>query len=210
MATPGFGATPAFGATPGGGATPAFAAGAAAMATPMSQMTPELARERKVRREMDARNRPLSDADLDAALPGEADGYAVVPPPATYHPIRTPARKLMGAPDASMTPGMTPAYMMPAENPLGTEGYGITKALPDGLPDIREEDMEYFAPLLKVRACRPCDRSRVHDALRAGHLVPSQFEIWSLPAHELPAANAEHGAGRLMCRAACRRRRPRA
>ena len=61
----------------------------------------------QVRREMDVRNRYLSDEELDAALPGEADGYAVLPPPASYKPIRTPARKLVGAPDAAgaATPG---------------------------------------------------------------------------------------------------------
>lgn len=117
----------------------------------MSQMTPEQARERKVRREMDARNRYLSDEELDAVLPGEADGYKVLPPPSTYRPIRTPARKLQGAPDASATPGMTPGYVIPAENPLGAEGYGITKSI-EGLPDLREEDMEHFGSLLQVRA----------------------------------------------------------
>ena len=110
------------------------------------------AREKKVRREMDVRNKYLSDADLDAALPGEADGYAIVPPPATYRPIRTPARKLAGAPDAvGATPGMTPGYVIPAENQVGGEGYGITKSL-EGLPDLREEDMEHFGSLLQARS----------------------------------------------------------
>jgi splicing factor 3B subunit 1 len=112
-------------------------------------MTPEQARMHKVRREMDARNRFLTDEELDAVLPGEEDGYKIVPPPPSYRPIRTPARKLMGAPDASMTPGMTPGYVIPTENPLGAAGYGITKSL-EGLPDLREEDMEHFGSLLQV------------------------------------------------------------
>jgi hypothetical protein len=137
-------------ATPAFGVTPAYGIDATLVDTPMSQMTPEQARERKVRREMDVRNRYLTDEELDAALPGEADGYAIVPPPPAYRPIRTPARKLTGAPDASMTPG----YVIPSENPLGSEGYGITKSI-EGLPDLREEDMEHFGSLLQV-CLLPC------------------------------------------------------
>lgn len=147
------GAETPFGATPAGfGPTPAFQMGATPMDTPAgltpSQMTPEQFKDYKASREMHARNRFLSDAELDCIIPGEAEGYKVVPPPPTYAPIRTPARKLMGAPGEMQTPGMTPGYVMPAENPAGMEGYGITKQV-EGLPDIREEDMEHFGSLLQ-------------------------------------------------------------
>ena len=56
-------------------------------------------------REVEARNRPLSDEDLDAMLPSE--GYKILEPPASYVPIRTPARKLLAtpAPYGGATPG---------------------------------------------------------------------------------------------------------
>lgn len=41
---------------------------------------------------------PPADEELDAILPGEAEGYKVVPPPPGYAPIRTPARKAMATP----------------------------------------------------------------------------------------------------------------
>jgi splicing factor 3B subunit 1 len=85
-AAPGGGAA-AFGATPaiGGafGATPAFTpGGAAGLETPAVlggavPMTPEQYHAAKVEREMEARNRPLSDEELDALLPGPEDGYKV-------------------------------------------------------------------------------------------------------------------------------------
>lgn len=153
MATPAVGATP-FGATPGAGAgpTPVYNFADTPMATPAgltpSQMTPEQFKDYKASREMSVRNKYLSDAELDSIMPGEAEGYKVLPAPSGYQPIRTPARKLVGAPDEMATPGMTPGYVMPADNPQGIEGYGITKSV-EGLPDLREEDMEHFGSLLQ-------------------------------------------------------------
>ena len=153
--TPGYGVTPAFGVTPMPGQTP-WGMG---METPtpsqlpaMNKMTPEQFSAFKADREMQQRNRYLSDEELDATLPGEDEGYKIVSPPSSYKPIRTPARKLMGTP----TPGMTPGYVMPSENPVGVEAYGVTRQL-EGLPDIREEDMEHFGRLLAVRV-RVCMR----------------------------------------------------
>ena len=42
-----------------------------------SQMTPEQFKDYKASREMYARNRFLSDAELDSIIPGEAEGYKV-------------------------------------------------------------------------------------------------------------------------------------
>ena len=44
---------------------------------------------RRWEREIDERNRALSDEELDAMFP---PGYKVLPPPAGYVPIRTPSR----------------------------------------------------------------------------------------------------------------------
>eukprot|EP00887_Chlorella_sp_A99_P006158 scaffold22.g6158.t1 len=148
MAAAGAGATPAYGAaslgaTPLYGATPAggfgmetpnaamLAAQAAAMG--QVQMTPELYQQMK----------PLSDEELDAMLPGQAEGYKVLPAPPGYVPITTPARKLMATP----TPfGATPLYQIPEED--RGQAYDVPVAL-EGLPEMKPEDQQYFGKLLK-------------------------------------------------------------
>ena len=47
-------------------------------------------------REIDERNRPLTDEELDALFPSE--GYRILPPPANYAPVRTPVRRLNATP----------------------------------------------------------------------------------------------------------------
>lgn len=75
-------ATPAVGA-PGatpllGMETPSLSAlGGAGAGGPGVPMTPEAYQEMRLQREMWERNRPLSDEELDAMLPGEKDGYKV-------------------------------------------------------------------------------------------------------------------------------------
>lgn len=100
----------------------------------------------KWEREIEDRNRPLSDEELDALLPPE--GYKILDSPAGYQPIRTPARKLMATP----TPiGGTPMYSLPSEDRGQT--FDVPAAL-EGLPDMKPEDQQYFGALLKVRHCR--------------------------------------------------------
>ncbi|GFH10662.1 TOG domain-containing protein, partial [Haematococcus lacustris] len=78
------GATPSMGLTPGffSGATPAGAMGMETPATAAMHklaqqipMTPEQYQEARTQREMFERNKPLTDEELDALLPGEKDGY---------------------------------------------------------------------------------------------------------------------------------------
>lgn len=126
------------------------------LATPLSG---DLAKALSLEREMESRNRPWTDAALDAILPME--GYVVLPPPSNYIPLRTPGRKLLATP----TPmGMTPVGFQMAVPPeeLQAEGqslndireaYGIpiAAAVSDGsagaLPFIKPEDMQYFGRL---------------------------------------------------------------
>merc|ERR1719311_1420436 len=107
-------------------------------------MTPEQFHGAKWERDIAERNRPLTDEDLDALLPGE--GYRVLEPPASYQPIRTPARKLLATP----TPvGQTPLYHMPQAE--GAAGGGAAVELPtvlgDNPPDLKPEDVQYFGKL---------------------------------------------------------------
>ncbi|KAJ2445355.1 U2 snRNP component prp10, partial [Coemansia sp. RSA 2424] len=115
----GFGATPAgnigFGATP----APSMAA----------QLQPDA---------MDARNAFQTDAELDALLP--KDGYAIMEPPPTYTPIRTPARKLMATPAAAAQHG----FLIPEESRHAHAEIASVGAL----PFFKQEDMAFFGRLL--------------------------------------------------------------
>ena len=131
-------------------------------------MTGNLAKALSNEREMERRNRPWTDAALDAILPSE--GYATLPPPSSYVPMRTPGRKLLSAP----TPygGRTPAGFVMEVPPEDREGqtvqdireaYGVpvsvdprelaggeSAAASDGaLPYIKPEDMQYFGRLME-------------------------------------------------------------
>ena len=146
------GATPAYGgmaATPlaYGAATPLvggslFEAGPGSMAAAAAgvPLTPEQYNALRWEREIAERNRPLSDEELDGMLPSE--GFKVLEPPSSYVPIRTPARKLMATPG----PGATPLYGIPEEDRLQTFDL---PPVPEGLPNMKPEDYQYFAPLLK-------------------------------------------------------------
>ncbi len=148
-------ATPLLGV---GGQTPLI--GGAAQ-TPLSG---NLAKALSNEKEMERRNRPWTDAALDAILPSE--GYTILAPPASYMPIRTPGRKLLTAP----TPlgGQTPAGFqmdIPPEEREGQslqdirEAYGVPvaatandggeSAAPGALPYIKPEDMQYFGRLME-------------------------------------------------------------
>ncbi|XP_063232922.1 splicing factor 3B subunit 1 isoform X2 [Bacillus rossius redtenbacheri] len=117
---------------------------AMAMPTPtpghLAAMTPEQLQAYRWEREIDERNRPLSDDELDTMFP---PGYKVLAPPAGYIPIRTPARKLTATP--------TPIVGTPAGFFMQTEDKS-TKFMdnqPKGnLPFMKPEDAQYFDKLL--------------------------------------------------------------
>ncbi|CAH1789138.1 unnamed protein product [Owenia fusiformis] len=143
--TPG-GFTPS-GATPGGftpsGVTPSGAK-AMAMATPtpghLMSMTPEQMQAYTWQREIDERNRPLADEELEAMFP---PGYKVLNPPAGYIPIRTPARKLVATP--------TPMAGTPMGFRMQTPDNKVQMVdmQPKGnLPMMKPDDIQYFDKLL--------------------------------------------------------------
>jgi hypothetical protein len=144
-----------------GGETPVIAAGAetpkiaAGMATPSAAqiaahqamqsnvpLTPEQYQQMRYQREIEERNRPQTDEELDELLPSE--GFKIIDPPASYVPIRTPARKLMQTP---MPYGANAGFFSIPEEDRGQK-FDVSLA-PEGLPEMKPEDMQYFAPLLK-------------------------------------------------------------
>ncbi|KAF9986669.1 Splicing factor 3B subunit 1 [Modicella reniformis] len=109
-----------FGATPAG-------AGQFGMVTPNLSvpMTPEALNAQRWEHEIDMRNRPLTDEDLDAMFP--TTGYKILEQPSSYQPIRTPGRKLTA----------TPTPYTDLEIPGGSN-----------LPFFKQEDMQHFGKLL--------------------------------------------------------------
>merc|ERR1719193_1176104 len=132
------------GGTPG--ATPFGTPGMANMATPVgltpdfSSMTPEQIQAFRYDAEINERNAPMSDEELDAIFP--LHGYEIVRPPANYQPIR---KTVMSTP--TPTPGGTPLFSMQdpdAENPFKP---APSPSVGD-LPAIKMEDLSYFSVLL--------------------------------------------------------------
>ncbi|CAN8020924.1 unnamed protein product [Ixodes persulcatus] len=130
------------------GVTPTGAK-AMAMATPtpghLMAMTPEQLQAYRWEREIDERNRPLTDEELDAMFP---PGYKVLQPPAGYIPIRTPARKLTATPTplggTTGMPGGGPGFFFQKEEPVK-----MADSQPKGnLPPLKPEDLQYFDKLL--------------------------------------------------------------
>ncbi|XP_069110836.1 splicing factor 3B subunit 1-like isoform X1 [Argopecten irradians] len=144
--TPG-GGTPG-GSTPSGftptGKTPTGQK-AMAMATPtpghLMSMTPEQLQAYTWQKEIDERNRPLSDDELDTMFP---QGYKVLQPPAGYIPIRTPARKLIATPTPMA--GTPQGFRMQTPDSKGVQ---VVDMQPKGnLPMMKPDDMQYFDKLL--------------------------------------------------------------
>lgn len=106
------------------------------------QLTAEQWQTQRWEREVEQRNRALSDEELDSMMPTE--GYKVLEAPPGYAPIRTPARKLMATP----TPmGGTPMYQIPEED--HQQKFDVPIEM-EGLPEMKPEDQQYFGKLLKV------------------------------------------------------------
>ncbi|CAL5435381.1 unnamed protein product [Camellia sinensis] len=103
-------------------------------------ITPEQYNLLRWEKDIEERNCPLTDVELDAMFPQE--GYKILERPPSYVPIRTPARKLLATP----TPLGTPLYLIPEEN--RGQQFDVPKELPGGLPFMKPEDYQYFGALL--------------------------------------------------------------
>lgn len=111
----------------------------------LTAATPEALNALRWERELDIRNRPLSDEELDAMFP--QTGYKILEPPPGYEPIRTPARKLMATPTPMGETGFVmqeEARQMVMDVPREIPGVG-------SLPFFKDEDMQHFGKLLEER-----------------------------------------------------------
>ncbi|KAJ3104421.1 Splicing factor 3B subunit 1 [Phlyctochytrium bullatum] len=139
------------------GATPVGSAGMN-LATPVpggggTAITPEALNAIRWEKEIDARNRPFTDEELDKILPSE--GYKILDPPASYQPIRTPARKLTATP--TPVSGMVGAgFVIPESADTGLAPGAIPMGI-DVPPEIagvgalqffKPEDLQHFGKLM--------------------------------------------------------------
>jgi splicing factor 3B subunit 1 len=127
-------------ATPSSLATPRGNLGMMTPSTPITSLTPEQITSLKVSQEMDERNRPLTDEELDTMFP---EGYEVLPPPESYKPIRTPSRKAMSTP----TPQHIDGFHMPL--PDLTQKFDVPTTADDNLPQMKLDDKQFFDKLLE-------------------------------------------------------------
>lgn len=147
-ATPG-GSTPMMGGLTPGGSTP-VGISAQAMATPAPGQARGMVNESKLTNqwatEIDERNRPLTDEELDAMLP---PGYKVLDPPPGYAPIRTPSRKITATPTPMNNQGQQSGFFIQEETEMSTKMKGQELQTADAeLPSLKPDDMQYFDKLL--------------------------------------------------------------
>ncbi|CDF32068.1 Putative splicing factor 3b, subunit 1, SF3b1 [Chondrus crispus] len=131
--------------------TPMTKTGSAILDTPMlgnGSLAPELLHASRWQADIDIRNKPFTDEELDRMLP--SDGYTILEAPESYKPIQTPARKLLATPVMS-EPSV---YVMPAEGGMSREGLGIPAEMPEALRglDMKPEDYTNFASILDKNA----------------------------------------------------------
>lgn len=145
-------------------------------------------------KEIEERNMPLTDEQLDAMFPQQ--GYKILKPPASYKPIRTPARKLLATP----TPDGTPFYMIPVEN--RGQMFDVPKELPDGL-HMNPNDYQFFGALMneedneELSAEEQKDRKIMKLLLKVKNGTPQQRKA---ALRQLTEKALEFGAGPLFDR----------
>lgn len=104
-------------------------------------MTPEHLHTLQIEREIDERNRPWTDEELDAMFP---DGFKVLEPPADYVPLRTPSRK------QTATPAPATGFMMQDGAAVSHASVALPETPPDpNLPAIKPQDRPFFEKLLE-------------------------------------------------------------
>ncbi|KAF7232024.1 hypothetical protein EG68_10137 [Paragonimus skrjabini miyazakii] len=137
-------------------ATPNFGTAAVTIPGAGVPMTPEQLQVYAWQKEIDDRNRPLTDEELDEILP---PGYKIMPPPTGYVPIRTPGHRLVATPTPMVGTPMgfriaTPDIGTAAGlglNATGANAAALGDMQPKGvnLPMMRPDDLQYFDKLLQ-------------------------------------------------------------
>ncbi|KAM3127536.1 Splicing factor 3B subunit 1 [Paramecium bursaria] len=144
------------GKTPfGGGNTPYGGFGGATPNTPGNQRTPNTPGQGlmtsdkmiqyRLEKELEERNRYLTDEDLNAVLPGIKDGYEVLRPPDSYKPLKSSIRKLLGTRSVSESPIQ---YQIPESIRIEVSATPSHPTIGQ-LPAIKPEEYNLFMQLLQ-------------------------------------------------------------
>lgn len=129
----------------------AAAAGGKVISATPAALTPAEQNRLRWERELDERNRPMTDDELDGLFP---PGYKILEPPPNYQPLRDPSRKLLATPTPMGEGGFkmeaTPAresygVALGAGGVLGADGESVA----GDLPFIKPEDYQYFGKLME-------------------------------------------------------------
>ena len=100
-----------------------------------TNVTPQQLQMLRISKEIEARNQPWTDQELNDLLP--LDGYEIVPVPEHYHPVK------------SRTHTPTPFYSLPEDLGKPYDVPGTPASGPGALPQIKPEDLGYFGALLQ-------------------------------------------------------------
>lgn len=147
--------------------------------------------------DLEVRNRPWTDEELNDLLPSE--GYTILEPPAGYKPAPNPARILLRTPVLQ-----TPLYAIPEEGGLLKEALGIPIGIPDSLKGIsmKPEDYKNFAAVLDknekdedVTEAEQVERRIMRLLLRIKNGAPS---IRKYAMRQITDRAREFGAGPLL------------
>ncbi|EFC47190.1 predicted protein [Naegleria gruberi] len=148
--------TPVYSGSSSSAATPlltprnsGFSRNGAVIATPLGNMTPQEYSQLKIEQEIDSRNRPLTDEELDAILPSE--GFEILQPPTDYVPKRRNRTSSFSSGEVTPLNGSaTPYYSIPDE--LNASNFGIqTGTLGADMPEMKPDDYQYFSKLLEEK-----------------------------------------------------------
>lgn len=145
--------TPTQGSSSQFDATPVGNIGLETPASSSQQIPATPSTQSRIEREMDYRNRYLTDEELNQIFPSA--GYTIVEVPATYVPIRTPARKLAATPAAQdgfmmQDSTYTVSEILIAQTIAGDTGELIPEipGMQGSLQYFKQDDMNHFGKLL--------------------------------------------------------------
>lgn len=104
-----------------------------------SNVTPQNLKMLRLAKELEERNKPMTDVELNELLP--IDGYEIVPIPEAYKPLK----------NNRVNPFLSGInfYQLPEELGKPYEIPGVPDSGPNALPQIKPEDLGYFGALLQ-------------------------------------------------------------